>query len=219
MRVPLYILYLACLLLSLIMAIANRRFLKSRRLLLFIPFLSLLFLQELGVFLYKEFFFPGKPTGVVYNISRPVLVSFYALFFYLIPVNAPVRKLIAWMLAVYLTVVAITFLFIQSIRVYNSYLSLASAFVISCCGILFLFNYFNIDSTEESKKWRPVVWITTGLVIFYPVVNIVFAFYKYIQAVEAAILGAMLYNAIPQIMSIFMYGCFIYAFYLCKKKN
>ena len=123
------------------------------------------------------------------------------------------------MLVIFLAVVAITFIFIQPITVYNSYLSLASAFVISCSGILFLFNYFSIDNIAEQKTWRPVVPITTGVLMFYPVVNIAFAFYKYILALEATIFGTMLYNAIPRIMSIFMYSCFAYAFYLCKKKN
>lgn len=218
MSLALFYLYLACLLLSALMALFNFKFLGSRQLLFFIPYLILLFIQESGVQIYLHYN-RTHTTGILYNISRPVSVSFFALFFYFIPFNAPVRKLIAWLLGVYLTVVAITFLFIQPVNIYNPYLSLASAFVITCCGILFLFNYFNLDNSTEEKKWRPVVWISTGLVAFYPVVNIVFAFYKYILAAEATIFGTILYQAVPRIMSIFMYSCFAYAFYLCRKEN
>jgi hypothetical protein len=200
------------------MALINFRYLRSRQLLFFAPYLILLSVQELGIHIYLNFH-PTQKTGVLYNISRPVSTTFFALFFYLVPVNRPFRKLIAWMLGVYLTLVSVTFVFLHPITEYNSYLSLASAFVISCSGILFLFNYFNLDNVDEEKKWRAVVWISTGLVIFYPVTNIVFAFHKKILAVDASILETPLHQAVPRIMSIFMYGCFTYAFYLCQKKN
>lgn len=218
MALALYLLYLGCLLLSAIMALVNIKYLKSRQLLIFIPYLFLVFIQELIVFISLTFESFGS-TALIYNVYRPVSACFYAVFFYFIPSNKPVRKLIQWMLLINLVFVAVIFLFIQSIKQYNSYLSLASGFVISCCGILFLFNYFNLDSLIEEKKWRPVVWISTGLVIFYPVVNIVFAFYFHILAVQATIFDTPLHQAVPRIMSIFMYGCFTYAFYLCKKEN
>lgn len=214
----LYDLFLASLLLSAAMALINFKHLRSRQLLLFAPYLILLSIQEFGVHIYLNFH-PTQKTGILYNLSRPVSTTFFAVFFFLIPVNRPFRRLISWMLGVYITLVTATFVFVHSIVEYNSYLSLASAFVISCSGILFLFNYFNLDNTEEEKRWRPVVWITTGLVIFYPVINIVFSFYKKILAVEASIFDTPLHQAVPRIMSIFMYGCFSYAFYLCQKKN
>jgi hypothetical protein len=65
----------------------------------------------------------------------------------------------------------------------------------------------------------PVIWITIGIVVFYPVVNISFAFYTHLVSYRSDFLGIKLYKVIPQLMSIFMYSCFNYAFYLCKKKN
>ncbi|RYG41841.1 MAG: hypothetical protein EOO01_24260 [Chitinophagaceae bacterium] len=218
MQVFLHILYLACLLSSFIVALLNRNDLRSRRLFPFIPYLFLLFVQEILMFFYS-IYAPHGSTGIYYNIYTPVNALFYVFFYTTIPFNSPVRR-ITWILAsLFLAANLITYLFIQSIRVYNSYLGLAGGFLITLCGILFLFNYFKLDNPAEEKKWLPVLGITVGVVIFHPVVNISFALYKYLLAYQATISGMKLYRLIPQLMSIFMYGCFIRAFYLCKKKN
>jgi hypothetical protein len=210
--------YLACLLLSAVAATTFRKYLGSRRAIIFIPYLWYVFAQETGMVLASELGFLTK-TGIIYNFYRPICTTVFVFFYYRLPLNAPVRKLITWMHAVYLTVTLVTFLFIKPVTEYNSYLSLASGFVIAFCGIFFLFNYFNLDNTEEEKHWQPVIWITIGITTFYPVVNFSLAFYKSLLAYNANILGVPLYQLIPRLMSIFMYSCFSYAFYLCKKKN
>ena len=211
-------LYLSCLLLSAIVATVFRRYLKSRQAVLFIPYLWYVFLQEVGVIVANALGVLAK-SGIVYNFYRPVCTTIFVVFYYRLAINAPVRKLISWMYAVYLMVTVVTFVFIKPVSEYNSYLSLASGLVITCCGIFFLFNYFNIDNSSEEKKWQPVIWITIGVTTFYPVVNISFAFYKALLAYDASIFGTKLYQLIPRVMSIIMYSCFSYAFYLCKKKN
>lgn len=211
-------LYLACLLLSGILAIVNGKHLRSRQANIFTFYLPLLFVMEASM--YIRFLISGIfSTGLIYNIYRPIMVTVFIIFYYRIPFNVSVRKMILGLYAIYLAVTACTFLFIKTIKEFNSYLSLAGGFVVTCCGIFFLFNYFNLDNLAEEKKWRPVIWITIGVIAFYPVINISFAFYKDLLALRATIFGTPLYQAIPRLMSIFMYSCFTYAFYLCKKKN
>ncbi len=214
----LYLVYLACLLCSVVVGFILLKDLKSRQLSLFPWYLSLVFAQELFsyIIVLQD---PSYSTGYIYNIYNPVNAAFFAFFYYRIPFNFPFRKLIGALLIIFLTVTVFTFCFIQSIFVYNSYLSLATGFLITLCGILFLFNYFKLDNPGEEKKWLPVIWITIGVVAFYPVVNISFALYKYLLAYQATIFGMKLYRLIPQLMSIFMYVCFIRAFYLCHKKK
>jgi hypothetical protein len=212
------LIYLACLLSSCIFAFVYRKHLKSRQLSLFPFYLLLVFTQELSAFLLVKQD-PSYSTGFIYNIYNPVNALFLAIFYYRIPFNLPVRKLIGALIIVFLPVVLFTFCFIQSIHIYNNYLSLAGGFLITLCGILFLFNYFKLDNHTEEKKWLPVIWITIGIVAFYPVVNISFGLYKSLLAYEATVFGMKLYRLIPQLMSIFMYVCFIRAFYLCRKKN
>jgi hypothetical protein len=218
MQQLLHTIYLACLLGSAIAAFLYRNQLKSRQLFPFIPFLFLLFIQEVAMFIVTERN-PGHSTGFVYNLYTPVNTLFFALFYSFLPANVSVRKLIHILSILFLTATLFTYLCIQSVYIYNSYISLAGGFLITLCGILFLFNYFKLDNPKEEKKWLPVLWITIGVVTFYPVVNISFALYKHLLAYQATIFGMKLYRLIPQLMSIFMYGCFIRAFYLCKKKN
>ncbi|PZR27100.1 MAG: hypothetical protein DI535_11845 [Citrobacter freundii] len=212
------LLYYSCLLISTITATALWRSLKSRQLFLFVPYLWWVTIQEYGLLILTEMNVLTS-TGIYYNIYRPVCTTAFAATFYHLSINAPVKKLIGWIFAVYLLVTFTTFIFINPITVYNSYLSLASGFTITCCAIFFLFNYFNLDNSEEEKKWLPVVVISMGMIAFYPVVNISFAFYKHLLKNSAFVFGTKLYQSIPQLMSVFMYSCFTYAFYLCKKKN
>lgn len=214
----LHIIYLICLLASAVAALLYRKALYSRQLSLFVPFLFLVFIQEITLFFYN-LNPPIRSTGIVYNIYTPLSTLFFSLFYSSIPFNTPVRTLIRTLIIIFLTATLITYCCIQSIYIYNNYISLAGGFLITLCGILFLFNYFKLDNPKEEKKWLPVIWITIGVVTFYPVVNISFALYKYLLAYDATIFGKKLYQLIPQLMSIFMYSCFIRAFYLCKKKN
>jgi hypothetical protein len=218
MPTVLHIIYLSCLLASALIALLYRKDLKSRQLTSFIPFLLLISAQELIVFFYT-YNQPGRSTALVYNIYTPVTTLFFAWFYMRIPFNAPARGLIKMLALVFMLAVVITYSFIKSIYSYNTYISLAGGLLNTLCAILFLFNYFKLDSNNEERKWLPVVWITIGIAAFYPVVNISFALYKYLLAYEATIFGMKLYRLIPQLMSIFMYSCFTRAFYLCKKKS
>ena len=195
--------YLSCLILSALTATWFYRELKSRQLFLLVPFLWMVCIQEIGLSLAVEHGLL-KTTGLFYNIYAPICATVFVFIFYRIPINAPLRKLISWLYSVYLIITIITFVFILPITKYNSYLSLASGFVVTCCGIFFLFNYFNLDSPEEERKWFPVIPITVGIVSFSPVVNISFAFYKYLLSHDAIVFGTPLYKLIPRFMSIFM---------------
>ena len=210
--------YLACLLASSLIGFRYKKELKSRQLSLFPWYLLAIFLQESIVFIILRLH-GNVSTGVIYNIYNPVSAIFFATFYSRIHFNSRSRVLMMALLSVLLAVTVITYLWIQPIHVYNNYISLASGFLVTLCGLVFLFNYFKLDNAVEEKKWLPVIWITIGLVVFFPVVNISFALYKYLLAYQATIFGQKLYRLIPQLMSIFMYSCFATAFFLCRKKK
>jgi hypothetical protein len=213
----LYLIYLSCLLFSFLIGFINRKALQNRQLSIMVPYLFLVFVQEVCVMIFRQTH-PGQSTGIVYNIYRPITVCVFAWIFYHIQINQAARKPILWIVSIYLGAVVAIFLFVSSIRIYNSMLSLGAGIAMTLFGILFLFNYFDIDNDEEEKKWMPVIWITAGILLFYPVVNFAFAFYQLIVLKNATIHGTYLYNAIPRILSILMYSGFAYAFYLCRKK-
>lgn len=212
-------LYLSCLLLSALTATWYWRSLKRMQLILFIPYLWYVNLQELGLtYLWEAGLI--KSTAIFYNLYRPFSATMFFLIFHgLKSNNPPVKKLMERMFIVYLIFAFLLLGFTQPITSLNRYLSLATGFLISSFALLFLFNYFNLDNAKEEHKWFPVIPISIGILAFYPVINISFAFYTHLLKSEVLIFGTKLYQLIPQLMSLFMYSCFTYAFYLCKKRN
>lgn len=214
----LHFLYLACLLASSVIGFLFIKELQSRQLSLFPWYLLAIFVQETVVFVLLQSH-ANISTGIIYNIYNPVTAIFFTYFYSRIYFNARSRLLMIALLGLFLALTAITYLWIQPIHIYNNYISISSGFLVTLCGLIFLFNYFKLDNAVEEKKWLPVIWITIGLVVFFPVVNISFALYKYLLAYQATIFGQKLYRLIPQLMSIFMYACFARAFFLCRKKK
>jgi hypothetical protein len=127
------------------------------------------------------------------------------------------KKLIAAITIIYLVLTLINYCFIESIFTASSYFTLARGIVLTFFALLFLFRYFNLDNIAEEKYWRPLIWVTAGIAVFYPVTSISLTFQKYLANEQATLYGMRLYQLIPQVMSIFMYNCFSYAFYLCRK--
>lgn len=212
-------LYLSCLLLSALTATWFWRSLKRMQLILFIPYLWYLNLQEFGLtYLWETGIV--KSTAIFYNLYRPFSVTIFFLIFHGLQLNnAPVKRLMARMYGVYLIFAVLILCFGGPITELNRYLSLATGFLISSFALLFLFNYFNLDNAAEERKWFPVIPISIGILAFYPVINISFTFYKHLLKSEVLVFGTKLYQSIPQLMSLLMYSCFTYAFYLCKKRN
>jgi hypothetical protein len=216
MKLIFFLPYAASILFSIVVALIYRRYLRNRHLIILLPYLMYVFIQETTLWLlyYLDYY---KSNPIVYNIYRPINVIVFFWVYYNIPFLIPYRKLIGWLIAIYLLATLLNYCFIESIFSQDKYLALARGFVITFYSLLFLFRYFQLDNPEEEKYWRPLLWITTGIAIFYPVVSISLTFQKYLAAEGAALYGVKLYNVIPQVMSIFMYSCFSYAFYLCRK--
>ena len=204
--------YSTSLLFSLVMSFIYRKDLRSRNLGVLLPFLIYTFAQEMLLDLAVDF-----PSAILYNIYRPISAIVFSFIYYRVPFLASLKKLIAGLTIAYLCVVVATYCFIDSIFVNSTYLTLARGFMVTFCSILFLFRYFSLDNLKEEKFWRPLVLITAGIAIFYPVVTLSLTFEDYLATQDATLFGFKLYQVIPQLMSIFMYCCFSYAFYLCRK--
>ena len=212
----LYILYLLSILVSAVMAVIYRKDLATRKLVILVPFLIIVFFQESTLRL-TEYLDYSFSSAVIYNIYRPVSALVFSWIYYRVPFMSPLKKLIAGLTILYVFITLINYCFITSIFFNSSYLTLLRGFLITFCAILFLFRYFNLDNLKEEKYWRPLVWITAGIAVFYPVVTLSVTFQDYLDTQDATLFGFKLYRVIPQVISIFMYSCFSYAFYLCRK--
>ena len=215
---PLYFVYMAFLLASALVAIAYSRNLSKWHLKIMVLYLPLVFLME--SYQAWKLFGLGKSTAPIYNIYKPISVLVFAAIYFSIPIMARFRKLIIGIVSVYLLVVLMSYIFIDSIFLTNNiYLTLARGICITFFCVFFLISFFLLDSFEKEKFWQPLIWVTVGAVTFYPVISISIGFHEYLRDYNATVFGTKLYQAVPQIMSIFMYSCFSYAFYLCKKKS
>ncbi|MEI9810309.1 MAG: hypothetical protein WDO16_21905 [Bacteroidota bacterium] len=218
MKQVLFLIYLASILSSVLTAFIYRKHLESRKLLILLPFLFLVFIQEvlLGFFI---LFSEKSQNAIIYNIYQPVTIIIFAFIYYKVPFMAPVRKLIIAVTIIYLLVLLVNYSFFQSIKTTDSYLRLVRGFIVTFWALLFLSRYFHLDNLSDEKYWRPLLWVTIGIAIFYPVISISLSFQKYLTDDASTFYGFKLYHLIPRVMSIFMYSCFSYAFYLCHKKN
>ena len=193
------------------MAWIYRRYLGSRKLSILLPYLGYVFIQEM-VLLNVNFF-----NAIVYNIYRPVSVFVFAWIYFQVPFMKIFRRLILIGCGIYLAGTILNYVFLESISSTSSYMNLARGFMIVALGILVLGRYFYLDSKNEERFWSPLIWIAGSSIIFYSVISIAISFQAFLSNPKQLIFGLTLYRFIPRLMSMFMYPCFAYAFYLCKK--
>jgi len=218
MKQALFFTYICFLLLSAVASIIYRRNLIGWRLTIMSVYLPLLFILEayLAWHLHE---WPAKTNDFAYNIYKPVNVIVFASLYYSIPIMSRFRKLIIGITAVYLFILIIAYSFIVSIDVANTSITLARGMCISFFALFYLISLLLVDDFAATKFWQPLTWMTIGILTFYPVASISIGFYHYLRDYNATLFGLKLYQVVPQLMSIFMYSCFTYAFYLCKKKS
>lgn len=210
--------YQAVLLFSAVMAFIYREHLGTRKIYILLPYLFLVFIQETALFIVAQIY-PSLPNAIVYNIYQPITVLVFAAIYYGLPILNTDKKWIVGGVILYLVAVMVNFSIFESIFKPSSYFSFVRSFVVTSFGLLFLVRYFNLDNSDEEKFWRPLLWITVGIVTFYPVISLSLSLQRYLSVEKYTFMGLKLYQVIPQLMSIFLYSCFSYAFYLCQKKK
>lgn len=208
-------LYSFSMLVSAVLSFIYRKNLSGRGLIILIPYLFLTLIQEIVLEINEHYVFIDS-TNIIYNIYRLITALVFFWIYFNIPFMSSWRKLMLALIIAYLSWVIITFC-TKSINTGTGYLSIARSLVVTLFAVFFLLSYFKLDNSEYEKYWTPLVWITGGAAIFYSVVTASLAFQDYLAAKNATLSGQKLYQLIPQIMSILMYSCFSYAFYLCRK--
>jgi hypothetical protein len=77
---------------------------------------------------------------------------------------------------------------------------------IICC-----FYFYELFGLDYSPKLAPIskryeFWFSLGVLVFFAGMSVVNSFYYYIKTIPFTIAGLHIYNIIPQILSIFLYG-------------
>ena len=154
MQLGLYISYLAFILFSAIMAFVFRNVISGRKLAILTPYLFLVFVQELCLFLADKYA-PYFSNVIIYNIYRPISVIVFTSLYYFIPFIAPLRKMMLWILGIYLLTIVVVYVFVSSIFEQNGYLILMRGFVISCFAIFFFFVFFTWITGRKKNSGVP----------------------------------------------------------------
>jgi hypothetical protein len=214
MPVPLYVYVILA---SLVTALIFFRKFKRSFLVLFVPFLFITLFAEIGAVFYK--YVLDRSNGWIYNIYLIIQVCFFSFFFYRVIKNSRQRLLIGIIAGMFFLLSVGYYLFIGTVREFNTVIFVSGGLVVTLFSVLFLFHYFLLDDKEEEESLSPLLYITGGVVIYFSVVSVTITLYPHLQELNVEIGGTQLYNWIPRVLSILMYTLFAYSFYLCSRRK
>ncbi len=214
MPIPFYIIII---LLSLTVALMAWKSIRSSFLVWFIPFLLITLITELGGAYYK--YVLDRNNAWIYNAYLLLQVAFFSvLYFHYLRIAAQ-QKLILITSFIYLLTATGFYVYTGSWNSFNAIIFATGGFMVTSFAVLFLLYYFSLDNSEEEAALLPLIFICTGVIIYFSVVSITITLYKYLQFYNSEWGGVRLYNLIPRILSIIMYSLFTYAFYLCSTRK
>lgn len=207
--------------LCLLVAVFRYRQLKDTIYVYAIPFLFFVVFAEMGA-VYHNYAFrsPKYPNGNthIYLWVSIVETLFYSYFFHQYISSKIAKKWIA-VLAVLLinTYLFLFFFYAVYVETYYYLMTLAGLYftLLSCIYFYKLFIY----TEEENVIYLPDFWMAAGIFVFFSGVSLSFALHKTLAHPNIRIMNMSLYNFIPQVLSIILYGCFAVTFILCRKKK
>ena len=207
--------------LSLLVALFHYKRLKETFYVYAIPFLFFVLYAEIGAAYYRSNH-PVK-TNHTGNTHIYLWISiaetiFYSWFFYQVATGYVFKRLVK----IFATMLVLTYLFLSFF--YFSYVG-AYYIIMTVTGIYFTimsciyFYKLSINAGEENIINLASFWMATGIFVFYSGISLVMVLHEMLMRQNVTIFGESLYNVIPQVLSIILYGCFIAAFILCRKKK
>lgn len=197
--------------LCLIVAISQFRWLKNSVWGLFIPFLAITLAVEI-----IATFFASSSNGALYNSYMLVQFLFTSIFFYKVNEVPAFRYIIvACTVGVFIFSIML-FVFWDSFKNWNDILFTVNCFFTVLFGLFYLLYCINENDLTKVRHQDPALWASFGIIIFFSIVSIVFNAGKLVNMEHLTIGGRYLDDLIAQILSVFMYGCFAYAFIIWR---
>lgn len=186
--------------------------LKNSYMFWFIPFLGLTFLSEVSSdFIYKTY---NLSTYWIFNFLIPITTIFYGFIFYCLIRDKRLKTPLTLMGILYL--LTNFYWSITSLSFSIPIVLLASVILVflSC----YYFYRCLLDEVNLSAFYvKSGLWFAAGVLIFYSGISIVFSLVDYIRDHHLTLNGLPLYQFVPRVLSIILYGCFSVAFLLWRK--
>jgi hypothetical protein len=208
-------------LVSLLFAIFYYKRLKETIYVYAIPFLLFIIYAEAGaiyhIYAFSKYEVTNGNTHIYLWVSI-VETIFYSSFFYKILGNSFVKRMVVLMAILLVGIYLFLFFFFAVyVESYFRIMTLASLYftILSC---IYFYKVF-IHVEEENVVALADFWMVTGIFVFFSGTSLSFVLHHTLARPDIRIVGLYLYNLIPQVLSIILYGCFIAAFILCRKKK
>jgi hypothetical protein len=198
--------------LSLVVAVCYLRWLRNSFWIWFIPFLAFTLLIEIAAT-----FIWGGSNGWLYNIQILVQFLFTSSFFFYLSRSSRSRKLMQVLSIFFYLFSMYIYLVSGSFFDFNLAVFTLDCFLTVLFAILYLIECINENDVLKIRSQVPALWATGGTVIFFSIASIVINMHDFIRNNNLAFLGIYLDNIVPQILSLIMYSCFAYSFFLCRK--
>jgi len=204
-------------LLSLLFAICFYKGLKRFKILGFIPLLFIVCITEL-IAVNTTFFGWANNNLLIYNlyviVSTPVTAY---IFLRMLGYQGLKRSLYISMGVLLFTFTVLNFLFVQGQVNFNTYSLILVEFVIAMLALLVIARLFREDDSTILLNHHPYFWISASTLIFSAVTLIVLGLQQFFLLKRIQIGGVQIYRVIMPAINVFLYSCYSYAFYLCRK--
>lgn len=196
--------------LCLAVAVYFHRWLRNSPFRYFIPFLAYTLITEILATLVWS-----QHNGWLYNLYILVQPAFIAAFFSSMLQDRLLRRIILTTLLFYYGFCVYSFINTPFSK-FNILVFSLDGLLMTCYSFLFLFFVLKVNDLLLIRKMQPALWITAGILAFFPMTTVLFGVSGIIRFENVTVFGVYLDNFIPQVLSLIMYSCFAYSFYLSK---
>ncbi len=198
--------------LSLVVAIWHLRWLRNSFWIWFIPFLAFTLLIEIAAT-----FFWNRSNNWLYNAYVLIQFLFTSSFFFFLTRSSRSRKLIQLLFIFFYLFSIYIYISSSSFFDFNLPVFTLDCFLTVFFAILYLVECINENDVLKINTQIPALWATAGIVIFFSVASIVSNMHDFIRTNNLTFFGVYLDNIVPQILSLIMYSCFAFSFFLWRK--
>lgn len=203
--------------LSLLLAIAFYRGLKVFRLTGFIPLLFIVCSTEV-LAVNSTFFGWTSNNLLIYNVYIIVSTPVTMYIFLRMLAYKGLIKSIYVSLGIFLFVFTVlNFLFVQGQEKFDTYSLILIEFITAILSLLVIARLFKDDDSAILLNHHPYFWISASTLIFSAVTLIVLGLQQFFLLKKIQIGGVQIYRVIMPAINVFLYSCYSYAFYLCRK--
>jgi hypothetical protein len=143
---------------------------------------------------------------------------FYGYIFHNLIEGQKVRKMIVVLISFSIVCYLVSYFFLDIDKSFVTFFLKALTvfgFIISAIALGYLYQQFD---KREVVLNDPGFWIAFGVVIFYAGISIVFSLYPLLVEQKFLFFGKRLYNIVPGVLSVILYGSLTLSIVLYKKK-